>query len=1076
MKKHSLLKSIYVLVFFALFSFLSVFTSISSARYVKEIGNSTGGGINDSYSDIPYEIVTPVLVQTEGELTDALVNGYSLVQLDEELTDPVIMTGNSLNLVRDLILDLNGNEIQSNNIDSLLNIPNGRVLTIIDSAGGGGLYNPIGSVLQIDGGKLQVYGGKVESGPRASEYYSKSTNVISGVGSVTPVKGFSSTDVLMPIIIPRLINGINNGNIYFDSNYTLGSKTINSDTYLYMYVEDTKYNQQISSLDLTSSDFAYSYTLYKDELGNYSTSGTVANAVKVTILGYENVISKTDISNTMYASVIMKSGLLEIGVRGTAEVNEVTQAGSFYSYFGKQNTSCVYFTGGTMQVETTGEFKTINPSDVPDGTLAKNSEGSCIICDEHVTRQNSGTLNITNAICTAYNGSIIEMKGGTLNVSSAKFSKQSSMHHATNPQDGNAKYDSALYIEDGEMTLSNAQIDISSESYSYGILAKGSDNGSSAKLNCTNVNYTLSGTNTYGIYATHGVINIDNGEFNLTNNKSCYGVYAVTRSAISPVEIDLKDTKIKIGEQTMFASSTENGRIIPACVGVYLNSTEFSGGKVNLDNVNIECVEIGVAVNSGTLTLKNGGNIKTYNASAIALRSGDVNFENNSTSQTPTEYIINSEINRKSAEATTSAVTSSTIATNAGLHLYERTLPWLANEHDLDPSVDEKYTNNDSIYVNGGNLTADGKLNITHRGLYNNYEGVYDVDQYNYNKLIIKSFAVLVAGGTVNIKYANITNSVGGGVKVSGGKAVLGSEENSTVNDVIINTTGTAYYSNILYFPVTYFNRPLYNKWRFHPSLSGGYAITARGGNLEIYNGKYTASYASAILASEQGKIDIHDGEFKGYMKNGETDIAVSGPASHYGIKITGQATINITGGKFDGKNGGAFINGKNKQERANVYIYKGYFGTTTGDSGLDSQDGFNVYDNSTVYFGAYTQAQQLENGITDNTAAQNAIVIRANTFPIAVNPIKQPTSADKTITDIHVYVYYGTYVSSRNYATGAIDSTTYATFDVYGIGSYVNTKQVNGAYVRYTKDSASIMADAVITTSTEIKYFPYPS
>ena len=138
MKKHSLLKSIYVLVFFALFSFLSVFTSISSARYVKEIGNSTGGGINDSYSDIPYEIVTPVLVQTEGELTDALVNGYSLVQLDEELTDPVIMTGNSLNLVRDLILDLNGNEIQSNNIDSLLNIPNGRVLTIIDSAGGGG--------------------------------------------------------------------------------------------------------------------------------------------------------------------------------------------------------------------------------------------------------------------------------------------------------------------------------------------------------------------------------------------------------------------------------------------------------------------------------------------------------------------------------------------------------------------------------------------------------------------------------------------------------------------------------------------------------------------------------------------------------------------------------------------------------------------------------------------------------------------------------------------------------------------------------------------------------------------------
>lgn len=160
-----------IMIALALLAFSLAF-AFSSARYVAEVGDGSQG------NDLPYDTQMPFNIRSQQDLYNAVTSGYGYIKLDDSLSRPIVMTGDPLALQRNLTLDLNGKEIQRDSRGSLLNIPSDKRLTIIDSAGGGGLYNPTGTVLGVTGGDLNVYGGTFESGPRPQEYY---TNLASDV-------------------------------------------------------------------------------------------------------------------------------------------------------------------------------------------------------------------------------------------------------------------------------------------------------------------------------------------------------------------------------------------------------------------------------------------------------------------------------------------------------------------------------------------------------------------------------------------------------------------------------------------------------------------------------------------------------------------------------------------------------------------------------------------------------------------------------------------------------------------------------------------------------------------------------
>ena len=162
-------------------------------------------------------------------------------------------------------------------------------------------------------------------------------------------------------------------------------------------------------------------------------------------------------------------------------------------------------------------------------------------------------------------------------------------------------------------------------------------------------------------------------------------------------------------------------------------------------------------------------------------------------------------------------------------------------------------------------------------------------------------------------------------------------------------------------------------------------------------------------------------------------------------------------------------MRGGSSDNIAEVWIYKGTFGTKGA-----GQDGFNVYDYSTVYFGAHTESEL--NGLG---YSQNLINIYANYFPIAVNPLSDGNNK------VQVYVYYGHYEVANirdvngNVTTrgiGSIDDTmTDVTFRIYGFGNNVfhQTDYNHAPYsIRFNK--TDVPADIIRSRENENRYFPY--
>ena len=569
-------RKILLCVFFALFIVTLFTASFSLGRY-----SSVQSSESNYDDDFEYTLYDSIIVNTIDEFFAAISNGYNYIIIGDAIKDPLIIAGSMSDIRDDLIIDLNGHEIQRNSRDPLLNVTTGFALTIIDRVGTGSMYNPVGSVIQVSGGTLTVQNGIFESGPRSDdsrdakrhndvnvndyneyvkdtpdddELYStpgggsiRDTDTVTvyrnsniGTGSTSNTYGDSIGTVELPIITPQTTGrGVVSGSMYFDDvegqttyysvtdNQGVVRDIIKDDTYLYYTYEAD--NMQYSTVaDKSTANYYYRYYVNGGELGDtqdsvnsyfaYASDQTLKDPndssdqrILVTVYVFNDVkyyaaeqSGYTDSSGTSgFAAVKMQSGNLY--VRG----------GTYYSYFGKDNTFGVQSTGGLMTVNPTGS-NAIN--------FYAYQNGVCVECTVDEPTENE-MLNISSGNFYSELGDTVRVKNGSLTIGTADFTKDVGSANANNFGDNGDVID----ISGGTLTINTrAGFDVSGSGV-RGIYSHKGD--AETRVTVTNATFTFNGTNNShhncGIYAEDGnvfcrgntTINLSNGA---SNNRGIY--------------------------------------------------------------------------------------------------------------------------------------------------------------------------------------------------------------------------------------------------------------------------------------------------------------------------------------------------------------------------------------------------------------------------------------------------------------------------------------------------------------------------------------------------------------------------
>lgn len=639
--------------------------SLTRARYSGEHESESEYG-----SNIEYTVSNQVEVSTADEFFTAIENGYSNVVISDDADSTIIITGGVSDVNSDLTIDLNGHELQRNNRDPMLNVTEGVRLTIVDSKGGGGFYNPVGSVLRINGGTLTVAAGLFESGPRdgasmsaqsgnaehPSEYASGSganwkaenagsfTSVKSGSLFVRGSGSYSEVTAVsyLPVIIPTVTapgegekKATVNGNMYFAEDAGVSLATANSknyiteDTYLYFAVESA--NVQNNTVSAGSADFYYGYTLYEQMSGDgivtgYSPSGE-GDEVTVTVYGYNTVKGTSQTSGNTFAAIQMNSG--DLYARG----------GEYVSYFGNGSTYCVYASGGYMSVSS--------------GTVFEAHErGICVNIAYAETRSEDEYLGVRGGDFYSAAGDTIRVSGGEMYVRGGTFTKNASAYVSAQTVGDNG---SAIAISGGTLDVEgteDARIAFSMQgSYMNGIsstagtssegtvtvtnadftFADGGKNnyGINSEAGTVTANgcvFTLPGENSRGISVARGTVNVggaggeaitDSGTldtntysyFYLDSAVGCYGVYAQTNGNENAT-VKMAAAQVFVGQRNDVSSGTASYSALNGA-GIYMNASGDSS-SVTLGNVLVIAAGnsvSGVYVKNGSIAQSAGGKL-----------------------------------------------------------------------------------------------------------------------------------------------------------------------------------------------------------------------------------------------------------------------------------------------------------------------------------------------------------------------------------------------------------------------------------------------------------------------------------
>lgn len=971
--------------------------SLTYARYSDEV--EPDGVLS---GDLEYIVSNEVEIKSVDEFFAAIENGYTNIKIDDSVDNPLIITGGVSDVNSDLTIDLNGHELQRNNREPVLNVTNGVRLTIIDSKGGGGFYNPVGSVLRISGGTLTVAAGIFESGPRTgyaytepgagevatrfrSEYAAGSGNSwstpagaqITGVNSVIyyaanledgtyTEQGSVSMPVIQPNISQATVTGEDgqlvrrvNGNMYFDR--SAGTPAgLSGDTYLYFTIAGANVENTNMAATDKSADFYYTYYVTENAGGTayvYAADQTSApdpenGRYLVTVYGYEDVKESANPDSEAislptvppeYAAIQMNSGNLY--VRG----------GRYTSYFGEENTYCVQATGGYMAVEQ-GGFEALG-------------SGVCVGIAYEQT-ENGDYLRVADGSFYSQVGDTIRVSNGRMEVAGGSFEKETDNLSGTHALGANG---AAIRISGGILEM-NGREEITFDltgSYMYGILSEASadDTASSAtvsnasftfnenigndqygthnygiysvgNLTCNDVSFTVNGGYSSGILATGGKVQIGGSAFHCTVN--CHD------GALSSTAISAEGGEVVIASAQTTIETDGLGITSRAPVGSLLSE----GSKISLEG------EVTLTSSRGTAIYMSGGSLTV---------SG-------------TAYI------------------TSTIKGNAWV-----APPDLASGSPVGEPIAEIYN---GIYLQGGSLDASqGTLNVRHEGMMLVNEDINsENDQKNYDyRYAPRSFALRVESGGVTITKGEITNSIGGGVYVSGGDVILGTNGGNN-EDLQISTTGNSTYT-------TYRNGGIIQytiagqdgNWTYRVSRDGGSALDVNGGSLTVYSGTYSAKQGNGIIV-RGGDAKIYNGEFIGtdayvHTYDSGDESPVSGIGASNAFKLFG-GTVRIYDGIFsdDTSNnspGGSCVFVTGFESQANAYIYGGTYMA-------HGQSGFSVYENVHLIF-EERDSDEFGTGTSD-------ISVSAFAVGIAI----ENTTHSNVMVEIHGGEYRSTHTSGN--------------------------------------------------------------
>lgn len=707
----------------------------TQARYVEEA--VSGSDIYDG--DMEYIVAEQVEVESVEELIAAIENGYSNIKIADSVDNPLIITSGVTDVGTDLILDLNGHEIQRNNRDPMLNIENGVRLTIIDTSSQqeGSFYNPVGSVLQIGGGTLTVSAGAFISGPKKSEYAHEEGSggwtagsevqsddglfALGGEGGTIDGKTADVTlyvenggiytgsegSVSMPVITPFVRQAsyavgeeeqtywFVNGNMYFDGdaeNSLFGTDyggVIMGDTYLYHVLDDSSVTGTQIAVS-GSADFYYTYNVrraYNGEGGApaYTLTGDAANGTDVftvTVYGYNNVKgSATEAAN--YATVKMLAG------------NMYVRGGSYTTNFGKATAYGVYASGGYMSVEA-GSFEAIEG-------------GVCIEC-AYTANSDEEYLRVADGSFRSDNGDTIRVSGGRMIVTGGAFYKDDSDSSVPSDQQtpaaGEPGYLGAIIrVTGGSLTATGSLRPITfglTGSSQYGVYAEnGTVTLTNAALTFAEGAGSAASYNT-GVYATGAESSVTLTDTDITvegiKGSGNYGVNAAANVSLNGNCKVLVEGSSSIGLLAQGGSITytgESGDVLDLDLAMSDKSKQIdsvamaalNGGITLSGTVTVGSDGMGVAVWAGeqaqtgthnSLTLESGSlTVITTRATALYVSGGDMLFE----------------------EGTTVSVTSEA-----------------ANDCYLSETDGVRTAMFNGVFVQNGSLTASGSFKAVHTG------------------------------------------------------------------------------------------------------------------------------------------------------------------------------------------------------------------------------------------------------------------------------------------------------------------------------------------------------------------------
>ena len=555
--------------------------ALTQARYSQEKSpdNHTG--------ELNYTIANQIEVATTEQFFAAIENGYSNIKIADAVSNPFLVSG-SADVESDLILDLNGHQIQRNSREPMLTIKEGVKMIVTDTSKSqkGSFYNPVGSVLKIDGGVLTVMSNKFESGPRDDEYYSnrdKNFENTNGVlqyigGTITKAKESMSVSTKsgkqytasdkenVPIVLPYtteaeqgapIIDGKKyfvNGNIYFndyDSFETdvasYNSELIKKDTYLYFTIDDQNASSSTIVASTEGADFHYCYYVRRNGT-KYEYAGKTqtdaAKDIKVTIYGYHNVIASAKNEVEPYIEKASNFAAIKM-LRGSM----YARGGEFSSYFGVPTSSCIYADEGALSVY--------------GGTYTAIEEGVAVKCNYY---QPESEFTIVGGSLKSFKGDTIYMSDGEMTITGGTFVKDSSSYKEGNA--GSNNNNSAIKLDDGVINLKSAE-DTPIHFYLAGRYMAAIECGSEAEIHSDGVNFQfgttdgkneIPGGNNIGILSQGGNVNVDNCTFIQPGDYS-YGIYSYDDVGNNSVDV----------VSSIFSMGGER------CTGIYAN-----GGKINI--------------------------------------------------------------------------------------------------------------------------------------------------------------------------------------------------------------------------------------------------------------------------------------------------------------------------------------------------------------------------------------------------------------------------------------------------------------------------------------------------------------